>query len=302
MARNLKYQFLNAIDKNFKEGMDKHSLKSSGQMNGARVFSYSDRKNLIDVASNFSNWMKQEHPEVKQVKDVNSNHIQGFLNSKKDTCSQATLKQYANKFNKLEKVVNNTYNTNANYKGFAIPTTKEQTKIRNSSMSKADFKKLETGFSNSKSSAKTAIQLSAKCGLRVSETTKLQGRDINLSKGVINVVDSKGGRSREVPIRPQDKAYFTDLKAQYKDYERICPVKPDSINKAIQREMEKQGIAEKYQDTSIHSIRKMYAQNEFDRLREEGHSITESLKEVSVLLGHGEDRMELMQQYVLDIK
>ena len=107
MARNLKYQFLNAINQNFKEGMDKHSLKSSGQMNGARVFSYSDRKNLIDVASNFSNWMKQEHPEVKQVKDVNSNHIQGFLNSKKDTCSQATLKQYANKFNKLEKVENN---------------------------------------------------------------------------------------------------------------------------------------------------------------------------------------------------
>ena len=46
----------------------------------------------------------------------------------------------------------------------------------------------------------------------------------------------------------------------------------------------------------------MYAQDEYDRLREQGHSITESLKEVSILLGHGEDRMELMQQYVLDIK
>lgn len=302
MARNLKYQFLNAINSNFKEGMDKHSIKDAGQMNGSRIFSYADRKNLIDVASNFSNWMRQEHPDIKQVRDINANHIQGFLNNKAQSCSQATVKQYANKFNKLEKVVNNTYNTNANYKGFAIPTTKEQTKIRNSSMSKSDFKKLETGFSSSRSSAKHAIQLSARCGLRVSETTKLQGRDINLSKGVINVVDSKGGRSREVPIRPQDKDYFTDLKAQYKDYERICPVKPDSINKAIQREMEKQGISDKYQDTSIHSIRKMYAQNEFDRLREEGHSISESLKEVSKLLGHGEDRMELMQQYVLDIK
>lgn len=302
MARNLKYQFLNAINSNFKEGMDKHSIKDAGQMNGARVFSYADRKNLIDVASNFSNWMKQEHPEVKQVKDVKANHIQGFLNSKKDTCSQATLKQYANKFNKLEKVVNSTYNTNANYKGFAIPTTKEQTKIRNSSMSKSDFKKLEAGFSNSRSSAKTAIQLTARAGLRVSECTKLQGRDINLSKGVIKVKDGKGGRDREVPIRPEDRAYFTDLKAQYQDYERICPVQTDSINKAIERELEKQGLKEKYEDTSIHSIRKMYAQDEFDRLREEGHSISESLKEVSKLLGHGEDRMELMQQYVLDIK
>ena len=302
LARNLKYQFLNAINSNFKEGMDKHSIKDAKQMNGTRVFSYADRKNLIDVASNFSNWMKQEHPEIKQVKDVNANHIQRFLNSKKDTCSQATLKQYASKFNKLEKVVNSTYNTNANYKGFVVPTTKEQTKIRNSSMSKSDFKKLETGFSNSKSCAKTAIQLTARAGLRVSECTKLQGRDINISKGVIKVKDGKGGRDREVPIRPEDKAYFTDLKAQYGDYERICPVQQDSINKAIERELEKQGIKERYQDTSIHSLRKMYAQEEFDRLREEGKSIPESLKEVSVQLGHGEDRLELMQQYVLDIK
>lgn len=302
MAKNLKYQFLTAIDKNFKEGMDKHSLKDAGQMNGARVFSYSDRKNLIDVASNFSKYMKQEHPDVKQVKDINANHVQGFLNSKKDTCSQATLKQYATKFSKLEKVVNQTYNANANYKGYTIPTTREQTKIRNSSMSKADFKKLETSFQESRSAAKTAIQLTARAGLRVSETTKLQGRDINLSKDIIKVKDGKGGRDREVPIKPEDKPFFADLKAQYGDMERICPVQTDSINKAIERKLDELNLKEKYADTSIHSIRKMYAQNEFDRLREEGNSISNSLKEVSVLLGHGENRMELMQQYVLDIK
>lgn len=302
LARNLKYQFLNAIDKNFKEKMDKHSIKDAGQMNGARVFSYADRKNLIDVASNFSNWMKQEHPEVKQVKDVNANHIQGFLNSKKDTCSQATMKQYANKFNKLEKVVNHTYNTNASYKGFIVPVTKEQTKIRNSSMQKEDFKKLENGFSNSNSSAKQAIELSAKCGLRVSEIVKLQGRDINLEKNTIHVADGKGGRDRDVQIRPEDKQFFTDLKASVGDYERICPIQSDSVNKAVQRCMERVGIAEKYQDTSIHSIRKMYAQEQYDRYREQGMEINKALGKVSVDLGHGENRLELMKEYVLDIK
>ena len=302
MARNLKYQFLNAINQNFKEKMDKHSIKADGKMNGTRIFSYSDRKNLIDVSCNLANYLSDNNPEIKFVKDIKAHHIQGFLNKKSKTCSQATIKQYATKFNKLENVVNSVYNANANYKGFVVPLTKENTKIRNMSMSREDFLKLEKGFINSKSCAKEAIQLSSRAGLRVSEITKLQGRDINISKGVINVVDSKGGRDREVPIRPQDKDYFIDLKSKYKDYERICPVKSDSINEPIQTELQKQGLKEKYTNTSIHSIRKLYAQEEFDRLRKEGLEIKQALGEVSVLLGHSDNRIELMKEYVLDIK
>ena len=82
----------------------------------------------------------------------------------------------------------------------------------------------------------------------------------------------------------------------------MCPVQSDSINKSIDRAMKGEGIRNKYTDTSIHCIRKMYAQNEFNRCRSEGMEIKQALREVSKLLGHGEDRMELMRQYVLDIK
>lgn len=301
MGRNLKYQFLHAINNNFKEGMSKNSIKEAGKMNGTRIFSYSDRKNLIDVASNFSNFMKNTCPEVKQVKDIKAEHIQSFLNSKSATCSTATLKQYESKFNKLEKVVNNTYNCNANYGGFSTPNGANATKIRNSAMSKNDFKKLENSFSNSSSNAKIAIQLTARAGLRVSECTKLQGRDINLQKGTIHVADGKGGRDRDVQMRPEDKQFWTDLKASVDGCERICPVKEDSINKAIQREMEKIELKDKYSDTSIHCIRKMYAQEQFDRYRDEGMEIREALGAVSVDLGHSKDRIELMKEYVLNI-
>ena len=301
MARNLRYQFLHAIESNFKEGMSKHSIKQAGQMNGTRIFSYSDRNNLIGLSSNFCTYMKENYPEVKMVKDINSNHIQGFLNSKASTCSSATLKQYESKFNKLEKVVNNTYHCHANYKGFSTPHGVNATKIRNSSMSKSDFKKLENSFSNSKSSAKVAIQLTARAGLRVSECTKLQGRDIDLNKGVIRVIDGKGGRDREVPIREQDRQYFTVLKSQYRDMERVCPVHSDSINKAISREMERIGIKSNYEDTSIHAIRKMYAQEQYDAYREQGMEINQALGAVSVDLGHGEQRIQLMKEYVLNI-
>lgn len=301
MGRNLKYQFLNAINDNFKEGMSKNSIKEAGQMNGTRIFSYSDRKNLIDVASNFSEFMKNTHPNVKLVKDIKAEHIQSFLNSKSATCSTATLKQYESKFNKLEKVVNNTYNCNANYRGFSTPNGANATKIRNSAMSKNDFKKLENSFSNSSSSAKVAIQLTARAGLRVSECVKLQGRDINLQKGTIHVADGKGGRDRDVQMRPEDKQFWTDLKANYGDMERLCPIKEDSINKAISREMEKLELKDKYEDTSIHAIRKMYAQEQYDRYREQGMEITEALGAVSVDLGHSKDRIELMKEYVLNI-
>ncbi|MBM6859402.1 tyrosine-type recombinase/integrase, partial [Clostridium saudiense] len=148
---------------------------------------------------------------------------------------------------------------------------------------------------------KIAIQLTARAGLRVSECTKLQGRDINLTKGTIHVEDGKGGRDRDVQMRPEDKQFWTDLKAQYNDYERLCPIKEDSINKAISREMEKLQLKDKYEDTSIHAIRKMYAQDEYDRYREQGMEIQEALGAVSVQLGHGENRIELMKEYVLNI-
>lgn len=301
MAKNLKHQFLHAINSSFKEGMDKHSLKAQGVRNDGKIFSYSDRKNLIDTACNFSNYMKESHPNIKQVKDVTADHIQGFLNSKKDSCSKATLNQYCSKFNKLEKCVNNTYNTNANYKGFTAPTGKENTKIRNSSMSQGDFKKLENAFKGSKSSGATAIQLAARAGLRVSECTKLQGRDVDIKNNCIHVIGGKGGRNRDVPIRPQDKVYFSNLKASVTSTERICPVKTDSINKSVQRAMEKAGIKNNYTDTSIHCIRKMYAQDSYNSFRASGMSIQESLDNTSKLLGHGENRNDLMKEYVLNI-
>ena len=118
VGKNLKHQFIHAIEDNFKEGMDKHSMKANGQRNDGKIFSYSDRKNLIDVACNFSNYMKENYKDIKMVKDIKVEHIQNFLNQKSNECSNATLKQYESKFNKLEKIINNTYKANADFKGF----------------------------------------------------------------------------------------------------------------------------------------------------------------------------------------
>lgn len=301
MSKNIKQQFLYAINNSFKEGMDKHSLKKAGIKNSEKIYSYADRKNLIDTACNFSNWLKENNPEIKQVKDIKNVHIQKFLNQKANNCSNETLKQYGSKFNKLEKCVNSTYNIKADYKGFSIPISAENTKIRNTSMSHSDFSKLENAFKGSNSFGAVAIQLSARCGLRVSECVKLQARDIDISNNCLHIIDAKGGRDRDVPIRLEDKDYFINLKNSTPDMQRVCPVQKDSINKSVERAMQKAGIKDSYTDTSIHCIRKMYAQDTFDSFRASGMSIQESLDSTSKLLGHGEKRNNLMKQYVLNI-
>lgn len=308
MARNLRYQFFYAINNNFKEGMDKHSDKANGIKNTGKIYSYSDRKNLVEFSSNFANHMKVNHPEIKMIKDIKPVHIQGFMNEKSKTCSNATMQQYKSKFNKLEKIVNNTYNLKINYsRGYSVPISREATKIRNTQMNREHYNMLKTYFQDSRSSAATAIQLSEKLGLRVSECCKIRPCNIDITNSKVQIIDSKGGRDREVEIREQDKQYFIELKEMYADEnDRICPVKEDSINKALSRAMESLGIKSEYSDTGIHCIRKMYAQELYDSIREvqkeEGYDdINKALGQVSQALGHSDNRLELMKVYVLNI-
>ncbi|MGL5149791.1 MAG: tyrosine-type recombinase/integrase [Clostridium sp.] len=307
MARNLKYQFKNSIDNNFKEGMDKHSLKHSEGLGNGRIFSYSDRKNLIDFSCNFANYIKENFSEIKMARDISSEHIQSFFNEKATSCSKATLEQYRSKLCKLQTIVNNTYDINVNYsRGYILPITEENSnKIRDIAMSNNDYNRLQEVISDSNSSAKIGIELSARFGLRVSEVVKIQGRDIDLQNNTISIVDSKGGRDREIKIeREQDRSYCESIKEYIEERQRLVPIREDSVNVFLKRSLQKCNLDSKYSEckTGIHSIRKMAAQNYYDRCRENGNSIKESLQMTSEWLGHGKDRMELMNEYIANIK
>lgn len=65
MARkNLKYQFLQAINNSFRENMDKHSDKANGVKNTDKIYSYSSRSNLIDLSANY---MRETYPKTHIV-------------------------------------------------------------------------------------------------------------------------------------------------------------------------------------------------------------------------------------------
>jgi integrase len=49
---------------------------------------------------------------------------------------------------------------------------------------------------------KAALSLIYHCGLRVGEAVRLRPADIDAARGVVRIIDGKGGKNREVPIAP----------------------------------------------------------------------------------------------------
>lgn len=305
MGRNLKYQFKTCIEKNFKEKMDKHSIKKNKQMNKTRIFSFSDRKNLIDFTANLSNWMKENYSEIKLVKDINSKHIQEFLNEKAKECSQATLNQYSSKIRKMSNLINSTYKTNIKY-DFKTPKSSSGKQIlRDQQMKLENYKRIHEIMRNG-SNGQKAIEIGKNFGLRVSEITKLQKRDIDLDKKEILVKDAKGGRDRTVHFNTEEqiKVAIKLYNSVSRDLDRIVAVKENSINMALNRAMKKLNIKNEYKETSFHSIRKLYAQQEYDRLRNKGNSIEMACRKVSEQLGHSAERgldEKLIRRYIKNI-
>ena len=277
--------------------MDKHSVKLSGQMDGTRIFSYSDRSNLVDLASAFSNYMKQAYPQIKEIRQVKPDHIQSFLATKSETVTQATLSQYGSRFNKLERLVNDSYKScNVDFHSVVVPaSTKGSSKVRTQMLAASDYQTLLSSTTNR--NLRNALLLSYTCGLRAAECSKLQAKDWNAESGVLSIIDSKGCRSRLVKPSPQHVPAVDALMRSSAG--RICDCQTESLQKAFRRQLEACGLTDTYgKSGAFHMARKAYATNLFTECRAQGMSVQNSLSAVSRSLGHGANRNELMKQYI----
>lgn len=290
--RNLKYQFLQAINNSFSESMDKHSDKANGIRNTDKIYSYSSRTNLIDLSANFANYMREAYPEIHKVNEIQVKHIQGFLNSKIENCSQSTLNQYSAQFRKLEKCVNAKYHCDVDYGSAVVPASCKNGggKIRNVMLSQNDFKTLIKSTSNQ--NLKKALTLSYHFGLRASECAKLKFEDIKHNG--ISIIDSKGKRSRFIPAETEKQRQILE-QINEKENGRIFTIQHQSLEQAFRRELKKNGIV--IQNGAFHTCRKAYATHKYKEYRI-NLSVKEAMSKVSVNLGHGANRFELMKEYI----
>lgn len=302
--KTLRAQFNYAINSSFSRGhgTSKHSDKRNGGTDN-KIYSYNTRNNRLKVANQFSDYMKEKYPNIKQVSDINQEHVRGFLFSKVDSCNSETLNQYRAQLTALAGNVNHTYKSNCNW-GCRKMEGKENGLIRVNPMNREDFNKVRDTYKPF-SSGYNALTVAGATGCRVSELAHMKNKDITINgnKALVHVVDGKGGRNRVIEVvSPTAIKNLEALKMHLGGSEaRVYPGQHESLSKNLNRHMTRAGIKKGYVNQGFHSIRKMVAQEMYDTYRQD-HTMQQSLDFVSQQLGHGADRdMETLQRYIKDV-
>ena len=304
--QSLQNQACTAIKACFKPHMDKHAHKTkSGFLEPSeKVWSFSSRKNLTDFAKNAFSYIKAEFPELRQVKDVQVEHFNAFLESKTSTCSSATINLYTSYIGKLSLCINKHYRVNTNWSDGIVKPKSEKTpsgeRLRNIEISPSDYNDIINESKKRRSNAVVALEIAGRIGTRVDGASSLTANDINLDRegkwgfGKVDIIKEKGGRCRSVDIQSaEDREYFQNLKERHSKHpdKPMCNITKDSVNRQLRRVMEKLGIQEKYGNgVSVHGIRKMWAQRTWDKCIANGMTRNEAIKFCNEQLGHNKKR------------
>lgn len=131
-------------------------------------------------------------------------------------------------------------------------------------------------------------ELALGCGLRLSEIAGLKGKDIDKEHRLLHIV-GKGGKHRDVPL-PAEIAEQLDPSQQW--IFRATQSWKQAFYQSVRKAARELGI----QVQGIHRFRSNYAQDVFEKLKDDGKSDRDARREVSRRLGH--NRVEVTNSYI----
>lgn len=302
MAKNLKGQFIYAINNNFSERAEKYAYKQEyGQKMDSKIFSYQGKFNLKDMAGNIQTFMKTHFPEIKKVEQIKTIHMQDFLNSKMENCTQNTINTYAQNIFKLQACAEQTYKINLSWKQeLVIPQVmKQQSTDRgvSSVISREDYNLILNYCKNNYSQSNQAILLQDQLGIRVEEIARIKIDNIDLDKNILTLENTKGGRVLERELTPQAVALIRESLCMEHHKERLFSINGSTINKQLGRIQDKFGL----ERHSNHDIRRLIAQEKYDKYRENEKTPKEAANLVSEWLNHGRGREEMLKKSYIEI-
>lgn len=323
MARtSLKNQFKHAILTNSKLGDSKRADRLNGVNVDEYVYSKQTLNALIDRTNHLSKYVKENFPDVKYIKDITPAMFSQYFESQ-NGWNHRTRYEILHHFKKIEKIVSDRYSFDCHFTSWINVkkdgSTDEYNKVRNRRMTDDDYQKILNSFSNSQSNGAIAMEIARRVGLRVNEIAHLKRECINIKKGIVEIREgAKNGRYRDVPIKFQDRDFFIRIKKNHTSFNNGSDyvtggVKADSLNRAIRRKMEiihddiYGNLSKKYDKTTTHAIRKLWAYErmvevrgevnlwDIDRERE-----IEAYKTIQGFLGHSDRnfREELYKDYI----
>ena len=301
--KSLQSQFHFTINDNFSEKIDKFSYKgNNGWTMDNKIFSYDSKFNALDVSRNFSNFLKENFEDIKQIRDIKGEHIQAFLSKKAETCTNNTLQMYASTLNKLELAAEKTFKINLAWKGEYVIPQSQKNEFTNrgaeASISRSDLNKIVEYATQNRSQSGDVIRLQSQLGVRINEIISIKKDNINLEKSTILLDNCKGGRDLVREISTECKELVKEILKEGYGKDTLFTVKGNSVNRYLRETEDKLGLDRH----STHDIRRCLAQEKFDNYRKEGYGIKQSLDKTSVWLNHGKNREEMLSKsYVANI-
>ncbi|MEG0844332.1 MAG: tyrosine-type recombinase/integrase [Romboutsia sp.] len=304
--RSLRKQFQYIIHDNFKENLDKRTIKQNQKDNKSeKIFSYTSKFNLLDFSKNFSSYMNENFTEVKILKDIKSEHIQSFLNYSAERVTDNTLITYVSYISKLQLCANKTLRANLSWnnnivKSISIKGSKSPYRGVESVIGHNDFNKILNYCKNNRGSQSSyAIRLQDKLCIRVAEMATLKKKDIDFEKRSIKIANAKGGRSFERRnLDNETLEIFKDVINKNYHREKLFNCNSRAFNDYLRNVEDKLSI-ERY---SFHDLRRCKAQEFYDSCREEGMSIKDAADSTAKYLNHNKNREEMLKESYIVLK
>ena len=307
--KSIKCQYQYAINQNFREGMDKHSLKKMDTSH-TNIYSYSEKFRLLDVANSLGTFIKNNFGEIRYIVDIQPQHIQAFLNSKQN-CTQNTINSYIQSLKKLERVSNKCYGlAKNNLNQIVTPNVTKENSSRGAThpITREAYEKILSYSLNNPSKSGNALLLDYACSLssnsnishafRVEELARIKLENISLD-GIITITNAKGGKTYQTHC-PNVDFLKSIIDKQYDPQGKfLFAISGASINKYLWRVCSKLDIGDKY---SFHDIRRLHAQDFYDSKRNLGISPHNALLQTSLYLNHNSKReYMLMASYLNNV-
>ena len=310
MSRNLNQQLKYVINASYygdesvgrKGGFksSKHVDKINDTKSG-KIYSFNHKQNVESIGKEFSSFMKEYHPDIRNASELNEKYAAEFIAYKSNSVGTTTLNYYRSGLKTIQECCNNTFKTcNINLSTRPIEGVRNEN-VKTVSFTKEDLNILKDSYSENSTGWK-AVSIIEATGLRVSEVANLRNSDIRINgnTAAVYVRSGKGGRQRTVEVSKKEYVNTLEKIKRYNN-EQLFTCKDKSIDQNLHRHINQCNLSQNYTYNTAHSIRKYYAQETYDNYRAAGKSIEESISNTIQNLGHSGDRMELTKVYIQNI-
>lgn len=287
------YRALNTIDH---IGHSKYAAKQAqdwtpGQaVNGVYSFGY---KNLVfDQSITFTNWLREQYPEVRLFCDVDREIVAEYLGEKSATCTPDTMRTMLATLKKLqeglramnwihEEVVPEDWAISGRNPPRGPYAPEEAVAIRDW----IEQRDLELG---------QALGFILSSGARIDETLHLRSDKVFIDEARVEL-QGKGGRVRKIQVLHADVLQTLDLSRRFVYLsEQPGRLWKDSLERRVRQACEALAIRRR----GVHGFRATAACEFVDVRSALGYTDLEARRELAMWLGHNPHRTEVTYAYV----